>query len=340
MAYPDPPTTPPVPQRGDRETFSARVDAFLTWVAAIIPWLQGFVADFLATLSTLAAGGANSFSYRFSTDTSVADPGPGFLRLNSATQNAASRLIIDPLDRNSVDISAVLNQITASTSSIKGSVRLQKVGDPTAWMLFDITGFTAATGFYNLTLSLRASSSPSPFSGNDNILVFTERNGDRGDNSSVSASSKFSDRKPFNIGGGSNVAGLNARTFNTIDFNDIPNLSMSNNTFLIPTGSYEVLARSPASSIGAHRLQLFNVTDASIQLRGSNSFSQLASSNKFQTEASLTGKFTITSPKTFRLEHYTAFAETGTPLNVALGYPVSVTGEMEVYSEVIFRKIG
>lgn len=332
MAYPDPPTTPPIPQRGDRATFSSRVDAFLTWVAAIIPWLQGFVADFLATLTTLAAGGANSFSYRFDTATGVADPGPGFLRLNASPQNTATRLLIDALDRNAVDISAVLNAITASTSSIKGSVRLQKVNDPTAWMLFDITGFTAATGFYNLTLALRAASSASPFAAGDGIAVFTERNGDRGDSAAAGAYAKFSDRKATNTNGGNAVTGLQDRALNAVDTNEITGAVLSANIVTLPAGTYEFSARAPSLGGGGVRIQLVNSTDNTIIAYGSSQ--NLGNSSPVTVDLTVSGKFSITSPKGVKLQQYVS-----SPASVGgLGLPTNQSGVLELYSELLIRK--
>lgn len=177
MAYPDPPVTPPVPQRGDRTTFSNRVDAFLTWVAAIIPWLQGFVADTKASLSSLAAGGANSFIYTFDASTADSDPGPGKLRLGSASQSASTVLRIDDLAGGNVSIVQFLASITSGTSSVKGAVRIQKVNDPSAWALFDITA-VSGTGYKNLTVIPRASTGASPFVAGDMLSLFFDRNGD------------------------------------------------------------------------------------------------------------------------------------------------------------------
>lgn len=336
MAYPDPPTTPPVPQRGDRATFSGRVDAFLTWVAAIIPWLQGYIADFMATLTTLAAGGANSFSYRFDTATSVADPGPGFLRLNASPQNTASRLIIDPLDRSGIDISSVLNSITTSTSSIKGSVRLQKVNEPASWMLFDITGFTSASGFYNLTLAFRASSSDSPFSANDGIVMFTERNGDRGENAGQSIA-KFSERKATGLGGGANVAGNQDRILNTTEYNDIAGASLGTNQFTLPAGSYEIDARCPTRNTGESRITLLNVTDSTAAIQGGNALAPVDQGT--QVDVVLSGKIVITSPKKFKIQQYTRAAHSTGINGLELGYPTSIAGTMEIYSEIKIRKV-
>lgn len=179
MAYPPPPTTPPVPQRGDRATFSSRVDAFLTWIASIIPWLQGFVADTKASLSTLAAGGANSFSYVFDSATADTDPGPGKLRIGSATQNTATVIRIDDLTADNVSIASFLAGLISGNSSIKGALRIQKVNDPSAWILYDITA-SAGTGYKNLTVIPRASTGATPFSNGDQLSLFFDRNGDSG----------------------------------------------------------------------------------------------------------------------------------------------------------------
>lgn len=179
MAYPDPPTTPPIPQRGDRATFSSRVDAFLMWVAAIIPWLQGYIENFRSSLTMLAAGGANSFSYIFDSTTSDADPGPGRLRLNSSTQNSANVIRIDDIASGGVDVSGVITSLMNGTSSIKGSIRLQKLNEPNSWLLFDVSS-GSGSGYRNISVIPRASSSTSPFLNGDTIIVSLERNGDSG----------------------------------------------------------------------------------------------------------------------------------------------------------------
>lgn len=327
MAYPDPPTTPPIPQRGDRATFSSRVDAFLTWVAAIIPWLQGFIADFKANLTALAAGGANSFNYRFDAATAVADPGQGFFRLNSSSQSSASRWVIDSLDRSGVDISSALAAIASATSSIKGTVRLQRLNDPTAWLLFDITGFTVATGYYNFTLAPRAASSTTPFAAGDSIMVFVERNGDRGDSGSTGYA-QFSDMKAAGTPGGSSVTGLQDRVLNTANFNDISGAVLSVNAVTIPAGSYEVEISAPAYNTGNHYLQLFNVTDNVVVKYGPmvNVVTEERAILKF--------KFSITSPKAFKVQHYT-YSSTSTN---GLGLGNALSPNLNIYTELIFRK--
>lgn len=168
---------PPAPQRGDRATFSSRVDAFLTWLVQLIPQLNAFIAS----LNAGTVGGANTFIYTFDSATDDVDPGNGKLRLGSTTQNIANALRIDNLAGTGVAISDFLNALGAVSSNVKGSVRLQKVSDPTSWILLDISTVTAATGYFNLTTVVRASSAPNPFMNGDSLALFFDRNGDKGD---------------------------------------------------------------------------------------------------------------------------------------------------------------
>lgn len=180
---------PPAPQRGDRATFSTRVDAFLLWLVGIVPQLNAFISS----ITTLAAGGANSFSYTFDSATGDADPGTGKLRLGSTTQNGAVVMRIDTTAGSGGDVSGFLASLAAGTSNIKGSVRLQKVNDVTAWLLFDVTAVDSSTGYRNLTLTPRASSSASPFANNDTLMVFFDKQGDKGTSGGTPTSQEIRD---------------------------------------------------------------------------------------------------------------------------------------------------
>lgn len=168
---------PPAPQRGDRATFSPRVDAFLTWLVALIPQLNAFVAG----LNSRDAGGAASFSYTFDSATNDSDPGPGSLRLSSENQSTSQFLYIDPVTDDMVDISSYLTAFASGTSVLKGSVRIQKVGDSSGWLLFDASNVTISNGYCKINVQAKASSFFSPFSKGDQIQIFFDRKGDRGD---------------------------------------------------------------------------------------------------------------------------------------------------------------
>jgi len=208
MAFSSP---PPAPQRGDRTTFSNRVDAFLMWLTALIPQMN----TFLSGITTLAAGGANSFAYTFDTGTGDADPGTGKLRLNSAVQNTATTMRIDTVAGNGGDVSAFLQALQTGTSNVKASVRLQRVGDVTTYLLFDITAVTAASGYFNLTLTPRASTSASPFAANDTLMAFFDPKGDRGDGGNTPSQAEIIDAVgtlPVSSGGTGSTTAAGART--------------------------------------------------------------------------------------------------------------------------------
>lgn len=208
MAFSPPPTAP---QRGDRTTFSGRVDAFLLWLVALIPQLN----TFLASLTTLAAGGANAFAYAFDTATGDSDPGNGRMRLNSTVQNTASVIRIDALAGNGGDVTAFLTALSAGTSNVKSAVRLQKVGDPASYLLFDITSVTAATGYLNLAVVPRTSSAASPFVANDTLVLFFDPKGDRGDSGSLPTDAQIRaalGTLPISTGGTGSTTAANART--------------------------------------------------------------------------------------------------------------------------------
>lgn len=328
MALPSP---PPVPQRGDRVTFSSRVDAFLNWVAAIIPALQQYLSDFMDQLSSLAAGGANSFTYKFSSATADADPGPGLFRLNTSPQNQSTILRIDTVS-GGVDISGVIAALVARTSSIKGTIRLQKFNDLNAWMILDVTGFTGGAGYYNLNVSVRASTSANPFTADDTVLVFMDASGEKGAAGSQGYA-KFSDRKASGVAGGGAIAGIQDRTLNSTDLNDIPGVSLSGNLVTLSAGTFEIEARAPIYLGGGSRLIVFNQTDGVAIAYGSG---QIPGSGEVSTmQINVSGKFTITSPKSIKLQQYNNAAAS----TVGLGVPISQAGVMEVYAELIVRKI-
>lgn len=127
-------------------------------------------------------GGAVTLELLFSTTTADADPGAGTMRLNNATQNTATAFYVDLLDARAVDITAILdNVLTASSSTVKGSVRLVKYDDPTKWLTFNLTAWTTASGYRKFTVANVASSAASPFANGDRLLFAFSRTGDKGD---------------------------------------------------------------------------------------------------------------------------------------------------------------
>ena len=170
-----PPTTP---QRGDKSTFSTRLDAFITWIVTFVAQLLSLVSS----LNTLAAGSAYAIPYAVDVaSTADADPGNGVLRFNTASQNAATVIFTDLLGSDGVDYTGILDQLDASTSLTKGQLSIVKMGDPTKYLTFNVTARTVAAGYRKLAVTNIGGSSASPFVAGDSLVLKFTRAGDKGD---------------------------------------------------------------------------------------------------------------------------------------------------------------
>ena len=155
-------------------------DNLLAYVFQNFPKWGREVNDTLGALNALQAGGTYALPYIFDTATGDADPGVGKLRLSSATQSAATVMRLD-LTAGGQDYTTLLDTMDSSTSVIKGSIRLVKQGDLNKWMTFDVTARAAPAGYRNIAVVCTDSSSTSPFGKDDPLLLFFQRNGDKGE---------------------------------------------------------------------------------------------------------------------------------------------------------------
>lgn len=157
-------------------------DALWAAVLRALPNWGRQVNEMAAGISSLADGSAYALTYLADlSSTTDADPTAGKLRFNNATQAAATALYLDLLGADTTSYTSILDQFDASTSAVKGQIRLVKQGDPSKFLTFDVTGRTTATGYRKLAVTNTSSSSASPFGPGDAILLKFTRNGDRGD---------------------------------------------------------------------------------------------------------------------------------------------------------------
>lgn len=121
----------------------------------------------------------------------------------------------------------------------------------------------------------------------------------------------------------------------TIDSNTITGSSLSSNRFTLPSGTYRIFATAPASYCGIHKTRLRNITDSSDTLIGTSEFTTAADTSITMTRSQIRGIFTITSIKTFEIQHrcQTTRATTG------FGYPSSFSVP-EIYTIVELWKLG
>jgi len=106
--------------------------------------------------------------------------------------------------------------------------------------------------------------------------------------------------------------------------------SLSANQFILSAGKYIIEASAPGyGAIGFHKVRVYNTTNATTVLVGSNS--RLIAGVFGNSNA--TGEITITSTKTFKVEHRFSIAN-AEGLGIANSF-----GEVEIYTQVKITKL-
>jgi hypothetical protein len=168
---------PTPPSRSNPTGFAAAGDTFM----AALPTFATQANALAANLNSIAAGGAYAIPYTFSTTTTDADPSAGFLRLDNTTQNLATTIRMEVVDAMGSNWQSVIDTFDASTSTVKGAIRIFKQGDATKWLTFNVTARTALTGYRDIAVTCTGSSSANPFANGDAVMVHFQRAGDKGD---------------------------------------------------------------------------------------------------------------------------------------------------------------
>lgn len=324
-------TPPPaVPQRGDRATFSSRVDAFLTWLANLV----GQLNVFLSQLTTLAAGGSYANPYTLVMTNQLIGTATGG---NLYVGGNGTVLLIDTKDATGTLITALLNSYGSSTSTVKGTIKIQKVNDPSVWVIYSTGTFTLDTGGLYGVLTLPAALAGSagssfPFAGGESVTLFFQRTGDKGDSGNATPVIYVRNQ----LGNGTAPQTFSANTWNTVQLNNIPystipGVTVSNGVISgLPAGTYWVEASSPCFSSGTHQSRFFNVTDGTVIDNGTSERNDSGTPLRV-TRSFIRTAFTISSTKAVRIEHWT-------PLQTTNGSAAS-SGAGEIYGEIRLLKV-
>jgi len=140
------------------------------------------------------------------------------------------------------------------------------------------------------------------------------------------------DQKSNGIDGGQFSAGNNDRPLNTVLTNEITGASLSSNQITLPSGTYYINVTCPTYFVQRSKISWYNVTDSSYTIVGLNNFGNAASS----VNNNLSGRFTITSQKVFKVIQYTSVS------NNANDYGVDNvgSGQIEVYADLQIWRTG
>jgi hypothetical protein len=324
--FPDPPSST------DPDDFDAAADAFFDAFPTFVT-----EANLYAAFLAAAAQGPLVIPYTFSTTTTVGDPGPGVLRLGSATQNAAIALLLDVLDANGADRTTQIDTFDDATSVLKGMIGISKVGDPTKFLVFNLTAVATPAGYRNLTVACKASSAASPFANADAVLVTFVPAGDVG--TSPQCAHFRQERTSGSAPSDTAIAGsFVTRVLNTTALNAITGCSLASNQITLPAGTYEVIAFGMAGnantggSAAQARLRLYNVTDAAVLLNGLPVRPEANASNRMDVPAPLIGQFTLAAQKVVSLDQWSSGA-------ADFGAAMNTTSVVEVYNEIYLRKV-
>lgn len=130
--------------------------------------------------------------------------------------------------------------------------------------------------------------------------------------------------------GNSPSAAWRVKRLNTIITNDIGATAyISDGVVFVPSGTYDVFARSPVVTAEIHRLRLTNNLYTQTFAIGGNAYS----ANSI-TDASLFARIVLTQETGLVLQHYTAQERSN-----GLGTPSNISSWEEVYTELILYRI-
>ena len=135
------------------------------------------------------------------------------------------------------------------------------------------------------------------------------------------------------VEGGTNIPNAwTALDINTEVSDDANICSLSSGTFNLSSGTYEGNIFSSFFQTGATLLRLYNITDASETLISDSHYGGNG------VRASLSGRFTITSPKIFEIQYLTESEQVDIGLGTSVGVRVASYSDIERYTSAEFRR--
>ncbi|MBP2297946.1 hypothetical protein [Azospirillum picis] len=138
------------------------------------------LADQTQQAVTQIAAAQSTLTMTWDASTADADPGVGEVRASTATLTAGSyTLYVSTTDAAGAAATNTLAGYAASSSSVKGRLRLVKVGAPGTYVDLDVTGATTATGYRKVGVTYVAG--PGGFAAGDALALGFVRTGDKGD---------------------------------------------------------------------------------------------------------------------------------------------------------------
>ncbi len=139
-------------------------------------------ADIIASASEANADvyAVNGYAFTFDTGITNTDPGAGNLRINNADPASATALYVSELGHFAEDITSIIAGWDDSTSTIKGTLHIYKVGAPGVYATYRLTGAITDEGAWQ-SMAVTHVDSAGTFSDGDLIGLQFSRTGDKGE---------------------------------------------------------------------------------------------------------------------------------------------------------------
>ena len=141
----------------------------------------GFDSDGnLTTIADFLPIGGDAAQFTYSTTTTDADPGSGFIRFNNTSLASASIAYVDDNEINGTDVSAwVLSFDDAAGGTNRGRLRMSKSNTLDTWAVWKVSGAsTDASGYVKLALTYIDAAGT--FANNDKIFLSFVASGETG----------------------------------------------------------------------------------------------------------------------------------------------------------------
>lgn len=127
-------------------------------------------------------GADSGLLYKFSSDVTGSDPGPGVFKLDDPTPSSALELFVSKTTFETQDVGALLASWAASTSAVQSTLLLVKEGSPDVFMVLQVNGGVVDnTTWDNFGIAVVASS-VTQFNSGDLVRIFFSNSGDGGAN--------------------------------------------------------------------------------------------------------------------------------------------------------------
>lgn len=123
------------------------------------------------------------------------------------------------------------------------------------------------------------------------------------------------------------------RDINTVVRNSIAGATLTGNTIHLPEGIYDVIGDAAVYRVGRVRTSLYSVTNSSLALMGTNCY---ANPTDGAANAAVSGQIAVGAPgEDFQLTQYRQWSNSNDDQGIGNGF-----GGVEIYSQIMFRKVG